>query len=500
MSDTPSAQRPGVGALAAVAATVFLFALLLRLWGIGTRDLWLDEIYTQFAASRDWLGLVDDRVGRGHSPFYFALLKLTGIDPSNVAAIRAPSAVFDAGAAAVLSAGVLRYFGWRSAVLVGALYVFSPLHIHWAQNARPYGLLMLFTAMGLVGALGLVASIGRDTVSRVPHWLFLLGWSGACLTLTGGILTYLVVLSLPWWPGLRRGALADPAFRRRWIAAQKVPSVVAFLTYMLVSRLHVVDRIGDYWLQDRRPFGAESLQLLVAELATGEVGLTGIGPAAGIVLALLACAVLALIRPGLRPAAWPVFALGFGVSLVMLAMSLNTSLLTGRYFTPAWMGLLVAAGLGLATLRPPALMLLSAPLLGLLGAFSAVSATVPSVLRALPPQQIAALINGTDARHAPIVADRAVFRALRMELMLLRLDAPGLPRPQMHGARGGSRVAERIAEGGVFFIVASPAEWAALRAAQEIPSPCVAEIAPWVVVRAGGGPCAAPFAAPLAAP
>ncbi len=486
-------QTAGSVALVAAAVVAFSAALALRLWGIDSCDLWLDEIYTQFAASRDWLGLVDDRVSRGHSPFYFLILKLSGIDPADAAAIRAPSAVFDAGAAAVLAAGALRYFGWRAAVLVGALYVLSPLHIHWAQNARPYGLLMLFTSLGLVGAMGLVASVGREEQSRVPHWLFVIGWSGACLTLTGGILTYLVVLSLPWWWRLRRGVLSDPGFRRRWVQAQKIPSTVAFLTYMLVSRVHVIDRIGDYWLESRRPFGWESLQLLAGEIAGGEVGLVGAGLSWTVVLAVLAAAALSLLRASLRPVAWPVFALSFGVLLVMLVMSLNTSLLTGRYFTPPWMGLLVAAGLGLASLRPPPMLLFSAPLLGLMSAFAVVSATSPSASRALEPQMIAALIDESAERHAPIVSDRSIFREVRMELMLLRLDEPALPRPSMQGAKAGEEVAERIAEGGPFFIVARRPDWEALASSQSVPTPCAAGVGEWIVVRAGAEACSAPF-------
>ncbi|MEM6740221.1 MAG: hypothetical protein AAF646_08900 [Pseudomonadota bacterium] len=503
---TDKAAKPGASGMLAAGLAAFAAALAVRLVGIDSRDLWLDEIYTQFAASRDWLGLIDDRVSRGHSPFYFALLKLSGIDPADIAALRALSAVFDAGAAGILAAGVLRYFGARAALMVAVLYVLAPLQIHWAQNARPYGLLMFFTALGLTGAIGLVAAIGQDDAARGrgPDMLFAVGWSGACFTLTGGILAYLVVLSVPWWPGLRNGALADPGFRRRWVRAQRLPSVVAFLTYMLVSRIHVFDRIGDYWLEDRRPFGLESLTLLGEEIAAGAVGQSrltlmesaGLPLAMLTLVAVLCAATFSVTRPALWPKSLPLAALGLGLLCLMLAMSLNTSLLTGRYFTPAWLGLLTAAGIGIATLRPALQVAVAAPLVALMLPLALTAATAPSDLRAEAPKSIAALIDTVSERHAPMVIDRAIFREVRMELMLLRLDEPALPRPAMNGAEDGEAARERAADGAPFFIVARPGDWHENYHAEHASSACLAERDGWSIalVRPGtAAACAPPF-------
>ncbi|MEM1429165.1 MAG: hypothetical protein AAGG09_06890 [Pseudomonadota bacterium] len=502
----------GAPALLAAGLAAFVAALALRLTGIDSRDLWLDEIYTQFAASRDWLGLVDDRVSRGHSPFYFAILKLTGIDPANVTAVRGLSAVFDAGAAGVLAAGTLRYFGARAALFVAVLYVLSPLHIHWAQNARPYGLLMLFTAMGLIGAIGLLDTVGKDRPDgdpalRWPRLLFTIGWSGAALTMTGGILAYLVVLCLPWWPGLRRSHLSDPSFRRRWVRAQKIPSWTAFVTFVLVSRLHVADRIGNYWLETRRPFGPEALGLLLQEVGAGDVeqavdAFPALWPdvalllSAATVFAVLLAAIRAVTRPALRPATFALLALGFGLLAVMLFMSLNTSLLTGRYFTPAWLALLVAAGVGLATLRPVASVGLGAALVAVMIPLALGAAHSEVGRRSAQPQQIAALIDADANRHAPIVIFRPVFRNVRMELMLLRLDEPALPRPDMHGERGGERVERFFASGAPFFLALPETIWSQTYAADYAAEACLAEIEAWVIARFFAGPCEPPFSAP----
>src|SRR6056297_1920352 len=84
----PGAQAPSAIALAALAAAVFAAALALRLSGLGAAAVSLDEVYTQFAASRDWPGLVLDRASRGHMPTYFALAKLTVPDMSDLVARR----------------------------------------------------------------------------------------------------------------------------------------------------------------------------------------------------------------------------------------------------------------------------------------------------------------------------------------------------------------------------------------------------------------------------
>src|SRR6056297_1401755 len=138
----PGAQAPSAIALAALAAAVFAAALALRLSGLGAAAVSLDEVYTQFAASRDWPVLVLDRASRGHMPTYFALAKLTVPDMSDLVALRRPGAVADALAAAILAAGIGRLAGLPAGLWAGALYASGPSFVIWAQNARPYGLLM----------------------------------------------------------------------------------------------------------------------------------------------------------------------------------------------------------------------------------------------------------------------------------------------------------------------------------------------------------------------
>ena len=484
-------------------------ALALRMAGIGSRDVWLDEIYSQFAISRDWPGLVYDRVSRGHSPFYFGLMKLAGIDPANIVALRIVSACLDAIAAGVLAGGMTRYFGLRAGLFVGLLYTFSPTHVYWAQEARPYGLLMMFTAMGLVGSIGLADTIGRglddgDLRIRGPHILFAIGWSGASFSLTGGILAFVVVATMPWWPWLRRGYMIDPTFRSRWRRAGFAPWIVAFLTYMLVSRLHVVDQVGDYWLENYRPFGAESLWLLLRDLTFGHVAwasdmLRAVHPEAGsVAAALVAFAMAALAIVALRtwreaPSVLPIAGLGLGLGAVMLVASLNTSLLLDRYFTPVWMGCLALAGLGLTALRPLPAAAISAPILLLQAHAGWIAATTPTGPRDPDPRRVAEAIDGMPERLAPVVTEPGgFFRTIRMELMLHRLNEPELPRPEMDSLSDPQALPDRLASGAPVFVVARRPAWEASVAGHLGPAPCHL-LAGDILVAAVAQPCTAPF-------
>ncbi len=489
-----------------VGLAAFAAALALRLTGIGSRDVWLDEAYSQFAISRDWAGLVADRVREGHSPLYFGLMKALGVDPGNLLALRRISAGFDAAAAGVLGAGVTRYVGLRAGILAAALYVVSPAHVHWAQNARPYGLLMLFTATGLVGAMGLADGIGRarpDRAPRLPHLLFALGWSGAALTLTGGIVACLAVVLLPWLPGMRRGPMGDPAFRRRWRRAAVAPVLAALAVFALVSRAHVAERIGDYWLEDDRPFGAASLVWLAEELAAGRArhltlpyraldGAWETGAALAAMALLLALAALGAWRSRDRPAVLPAIGLGVGVSLLLLLASLSTSLLIDRYFTPGWMGLLALAGIGLATLRGPAMAILLCPLLVIGAQAGHVAATAPYGPRAEAPQRLARIIETSPHRQAPVLVTPALATRIQMEIMLLRLDAPALPRPDIVPLRDVPTLAADRSRDRPVFLVTGAEDWRARHAAALPDGTCRHRDGGWVLAFTGA-PCPDPL-------
>ena len=496
-SPGPPPERPPALALAALSVAVFAAALALRLTGLGAAAVSLDEVYTQFAVSRDWGGMVLDRAGRGHMPTYFALAKLSVPDVTDLAALRRPGAVADAAAAAILAGGIGRLAGLPAGLWAGALYATGPAFVIWAQNARPYGLLMAFLALGLVAAMALVRRAGRD---RRAAGAFALGWSGAAFTLTGGILAYLSVVLTP---RLRGGPLAEPGFRRRWRRAALVPSVVAGFAYLAVSRPHVYEGgVGGFWVEKYRPFGLQSLAELAGDLAGGQLrGLAPLLPPvpeaavlAALVAALAAFAVAGARRAGADPALWPVIGLALGFPAVMIAASAVSSLLIDRYFLPFWAAVLVLAAIGLARLPALPQALAGGALVAVSGAFALASAlAAPGPGPGYP--RIAAAIEGSGHGDARILAGE-LFIDLRRDILSLRLDAPSLPRPDMDGARP-ERLSAALEAGAPAFLAVTPDEWRRTYRALLPPAPCGLRTERGVLVWLGASGCPAPLA-PLA--
>ena len=492
-----SASARGAASLAAAAAlafAVFAAALALRLKGLGSAAVSLDEVYTQFAVSRDWLGMVLDRASRGHMPTYFALAKVTVPDVADITALRRPGAVADALAAAILAGGIARLVSLPAGFWAGTFYATGPAFVIWAQNARPYGLLMACIAIGLIAAMAL-ASRASQPASRADiraGRAFSLGWAGAVFTLTGGIVAYLAVVLTP---RLRGGPLSAAAFRARWRRAALLPSGLAVFGYLAVSRPHVYEGgVGGFWVEDFRPFGADGLAELGFALAGGRLRdlapiLPPTGEAAALTLmlaAFLALAVAGGLRARTLPALWPLLGLALGFTCVMLAASAVSSLLLDRYFLPAWAAILALAALGLARLPALVQALIGLPLAGASLAFALASAEAdpgPGASYA----RLAAAIEASGHREAEILADE-IFSDLRRDILTLRLGEPELPRPNMRGA-SPERLSAALEADAPAFLAVSGAAWDATYRAMAPEDACTLRAAGAVLVWLGAGPC-----------
>ena len=149
----PDLQMPPprrVQTLIILGAITLAFAA--RCASIDVRQVWLDEALTQYAVSLDWSGLMANRISAGHSPFYFLAMKTVGLDGSDLRALRIASAAMDSLAAGVFAMAVTRCAGVRAGVFAALFYALNPLLLFWGQNARPYGMLMMWLAIGSAGA------------------------------------------------------------------------------------------------------------------------------------------------------------------------------------------------------------------------------------------------------------------------------------------------------------------------------------------------------------
>ncbi len=475
-----------------VALATFALALTIRLLGVDLRAPWLDEIYSQFAISREWYGLAADRITRGHSPLYFALMKAFGIEGANIVAMRTASAIFDAAGAAILAGALAVYLNRATALFFGFFYAWSPLAIHWAQNARPYGLLILFTAIGLAGAIGLFSTLGRDDerAARRPRRLFAFGFSMASLTITAGIFAFLSTALLPFLlPQTRR----DAAFLKRWKRALRVPGVVAILAYFTMSGPHIARNVDGYWAEKYNSLDFEGLgNLWVSSLFDVDLpfALERLGAPADLASPLtwlVSALLLAFLAIGLaatrkRPGLLAPACLMIGYTLLMICVSAWTSVLVPRYFLPPWIALLALAATGMAVARARSRWswLAIAPLMLCFAIAGYLKATQPEAPRDRPLAPVAEIIAIAPPETVRILYERTdgTRNKLIMELFPQRFARAELDRPALSSWRL-DRFTQARAEGRDLFAYVSAGRLPNVLAEAGEPPACILEFEDW---------------------
>ena len=156
-----------------------VLAAVLRLAFIGAKTVWLDEAFSIWLSRQplwemwDWLVRIDQ-----HPPLYYTLLHFwVRIFGDLQGAVRILSALSSTLAVPVFYAGLRRLTDRPIALVAAFILAISPFQIHYAQEARMYGLLTLAVA----AALYFVAAIlnaeaqrrrGAETVEGAGrfHW------------------------------------------------------------------------------------------------------------------------------------------------------------------------------------------------------------------------------------------------------------------------------------------------------------------------------------------
>lgn len=153
-SETAAAERtPGVLLAALVAA-----AVVLRVVGLGT-ELWLDEMITSILSIRPpLLELLTVYKGDNQHPLYSLLAHMsTSVLGDTPLAMRLPAMLFGVASVPMLYMLGSRLVSRREALLAAALLAVSYHHVWFSQNARGYTGLLLWTLVGSLAFLELVA-------------------------------------------------------------------------------------------------------------------------------------------------------------------------------------------------------------------------------------------------------------------------------------------------------------------------------------------------------
>jgi uncharacterized membrane protein len=200
---------------------ILAVGLLFRLPGIGSRSLWIDELYTEWFSSRSFPVLWHEVPSyETHPPTYYTLLKLWRMLFGNSElGLRSLSLLASlATILAIAISGRLTRAGWvgEGVSLLGAAFVaVSYASIREAQNARPYALQMFVATVTVVAAIVLIERLKQTrTFSPVN------GWIGPALILgaAGGTALWLhntsFFIDMGVWSGLMLSLVFTPAEQR----------------------------------------------------------------------------------------------------------------------------------------------------------------------------------------------------------------------------------------------------------------------------------------------
>lgn len=173
--------------------------------------------YQQLSPDRGWSDTMNALMGTAeHTPLYFMLSRLwVGMVGHSVFTMRLLTAIFSVLALPCLFWLCRELFASSAVAWVAvALVAVSPLHVLYAQEARPYSLLSVFTLLSSAVLLGAMRSQKRS------NWL-LYG-----LTITAGLYTHLLFGLVPIAHGVYV-ALIEEVFQKRRLSRTVVSYLLA---------------------------------------------------------------------------------------------------------------------------------------------------------------------------------------------------------------------------------------------------------------------------------
>jgi mannosyltransferase len=337
-------------------------ALLLRLYGLGDKPFWLDEIASLRRATATVPDLVGDSLYNNHYPSYFLLLWLIAKIGTSQWLLRLPSAIFGAIAASLTCAVGSKVAGRRSGLIAGLLMAFSPFEVQFGQEARSYTLvscLILTALFGLVRVaqepVAAALPVQRNGALRGPWVAYCLGTAAALSVLNVAIpwliASNLSALAIAWRAGdcrhgfLRNWGLAQVLILAIWLpslawvyavsygvlyGAGWAPAETAKTIWSIIAPVYLL-RVSSFITFGLLPTGVPGLALISATLAALGVWRLRRDPT---MLTVLGCA--ALVLP-----------------VGLLLLSLFVPVLAPRYFAWSAGPFFIVAGAGLGGLSFP---------------------------------------------------------------------------------------------------------------------------------------------------
>ena len=236
-----------------LAIGVILLTLVVRLAGIGTRPLWLDEAYSAWFSARGWHELwTQVPTYEPHPPFYYSLLKLwREVAGGSAVALRAFSLLVSIATVPVVIATCRELERQRPSGrpllrmgIASFLFACSPILVMIGQEARPYPVLILGYALALLGVLHLMREFSASGAGAWRSWLMLVAGTELGLWAHGLGALYAFCLGATLAPAWLSGAT-----RSRFVRGLASAGLIALL--YLPCLLMMASRAGDWgagWL------------------------------------------------------------------------------------------------------------------------------------------------------------------------------------------------------------------------------------------------------------
>jgi hypothetical protein len=196
-------------------AAITLSGLVVRL--LPTRGIWLDEATSITQAQMPLGKLLDSlRTTDVHPPLHHLILwVLAHVVGTGELVMRAPSIIAGTALVPVLYALAREIYDERAGLLAAGLGAFAPFLVWYSQEARMYGLFMLFASLAMLGQLRAIRRNGRGDWALYGVSTALLLWTQYFSALFA--LTQQAIFFLAAWRTHRSGNSVKP-MARRWLA------------------------------------------------------------------------------------------------------------------------------------------------------------------------------------------------------------------------------------------------------------------------------------------
>lgn len=162
------ASPPFASAQTRMILAATLVAAVLRLWGLGSQSLWVDEVFTWMSAGGvgpfGWREVLENVHGPLYSAAVHAAMRLLG-DSEWV--LRLPGALAGIAMVPAMAWAAGRWAGERTAVAAAWLTAGSPFLVWYSQEARNYAWVMLAAALAAGTIAGLRHSVSTGRLSRL---------------------------------------------------------------------------------------------------------------------------------------------------------------------------------------------------------------------------------------------------------------------------------------------------------------------------------------------